>query len=339
MFRSATLRLTGWYLVILMSLSIIFSVVIYNVTCGEVGMRLDRFQSSIQQQSRGFMPPSVATISIKDSELDKAQTNLFIELFYVNFFILIAGGFASYYLARHHLSPIEKAHEAQSRFTSDASHELRTPLAVMKTELEVALRDKNASVNDLKEILSSNLEEVDKLAKLAEMLLNLSRLDNTKLKLSPINFNKIAKNIVKDFEQPQSRIKLISKKQAIIKGNEMAIADLIKILIDNALQYSPKESQININIYNQDHIVKFEITNLGAGIQPDKLQHIFERFFRADTSRTGGEQKGFGLGLSLAKKIVELHDGEIIASSIPNQKTTFTLVLPLYSNTQAKIQN
>lgn len=328
MFRSATLRLTGWYLVILMSLSIVFSVAIYNITCSEVSMRLDRFQTSIQQ-SRGFIPPNTTTMAIMDGELDKAQTNLSIELFYINLFILFAGGFASYYLARHHLSPIEKAHEAQSRFTSDASHELRTPLAVMKTELEVALRDKNASITDLKETLSSNLEEVDKLAKLAEMLLNLSRLDNTKLKIGPISLNKIAKGIIKDFNQPQSRIKLISKKQLTIRGNEMAIADLIKILLDNALQYSPKNSQIIINIYSQDNHAKFEITNSGPGIEPNKLQHIFERFFRADASRTHGEQKGYGLGLSLAKKIIELHDGGITVNSIPNQETTFTFALPL----------
>ena len=328
MFRSATIRLTGWYLVILMSLSIVFSVAIYNITCSEVSMRLDRFQTSIQQ-SRGFIPPNITTMSIMDGELDKAQANLSIELFYINLFILIAGGFASYYLARHHLSPIEKAHEAQSRFTSDASHELRTPLAVMKTELEVALRDKDASIVDLKEILSSNLEEVDKLAKLAEMLLNLSRLDNAKLKISPISLNKIAKGIVKDFDQPQSRIKLVSKKQLTIKGNEMAIADLIKILLDNALQYSPKDSQITINVYSQDDHAKFEITNSGPGIEPDKLQHIFERFFRADTSRTNSEQKGYGLGLSLAKKIAELHNGEIIVNSVPDHETTFTFILPL----------
>lgn len=291
-------------------------------------MRLDRFQTSIQQ-SRGFILPNTTTMAIIDDELDKAQTNLSIELLYINLFILIAGGFASYYLARHHLSPIEKAHEAQSRFTSDASHELRTPLAVMKTELEVALRDKNTSITNLKETLSSNLEEVDKLAKLAEMLLNLSRLDNTKLKISPISLNKIARGIVKDFNQPQSRIRLISKKQLTIKGNEMAIADLIKILLDNALQYSPKNSQIIMNTYSQNNYAKFEITNSGPGIEPDKLQHIFERFFRADASRTHGEQKGYGLGLSLAKKIVELHNGEITVNSIPNQETTFAFTLPL----------
>lgn len=339
MFRSATLRLTGWYLSILMILSIVFSIVIYNIASSEVETRLERFQTSIQQY-RGFIPPNTMTGVLRDKELDQAQANLSIQLLYVNFFILIAGGFASYYLAKHHLSPIEKAHEAQSRFTSDASHELRTPLAIMKTEIEVALRDKNATTNGLKEILSSNLEEVDKLAKLAEMLLNLSRLDSTKLKLGPVNLNKVTKSIIKDFNQPQSRINIDYKKQAIINGNEMAIADLIKILIDNALQYSPKDSQISINISNlPEKLVKFEITNSGPGIQPDKLLHVFDRFYRADSSRTGGEQKGYGLGLALAKKIVELHNGELSASSTPDIETTFTFILSLYSNVQAKTQN
>jgi signal transduction histidine kinase len=321
-----------------MSLSIIFSVTIYNMTSNEVEVRLERFQTTIQR-SRDITNPDMVPNTLLDDELSKSETNLSIELFYINLFILIAGGFASYYLARHHLLPIEKAHEAQSRFTSDASHELRTPLAVMKTEIEVALSDNNASVDDLKEILVSNLEEVDKLAKLAEMLLQLSRLDNTKIKLSPINLNKITQGILKDFNQPQSRILLTSKKQQIINGNEMAIADLIKILLDNALQYSPKNSQIKIGIRREDNKVIFDITNLGPGIQPDKLEHIFDRFYRADSSRTHGEQKGYGLGLALAKKIVELHDGELIASSAPNEETTFTFVLPLHSNSQAKSQN
>jgi len=338
MFRAATLRLAGWYLSILMIISIVFSIVIFNVATSEVETRLERFQNSIQQD-RNILLPKKAAGSLKDEEIEQAQNNLSIELLYVNIFILVAGWFASYYLAKHHLKPIEKAHEAQSRFTSDASHELRTPLAVMKTELEVVLRDKNATPEELRQILSSNLEEVDKLAKLAEMLLNLSRLDSTKLKLSPINLNKIARGIIHDFGQPQSRINLISKKSLIVIGNEMAIADLIKILIDNALQYSPKESQINIQITKQpNQTAKFAITNIGDGIQPDKLLHIFDRFYRADSSRTGGENRGYGLGLDLAKKIIELHNGQLFASSTPGKATTFTFVLNLHSNAQAKIQ-
>ncbi len=338
MFRSATIRLTGWYLLILMSLSIIFSVVIYNMTSSEVEMRLERFQTSFQQ-SRGFIPPNMTPASLIDDELAKSESNILIELFYANLFILITGGFASYYLARNHLLPIEKAHEAQSRFTSDASHELRTPLAVMKTEIEVALRDKTTSIDSLKDTLISNLEEVDKLTKLAEMLLNLSRMDSAKLDLGPVSLTKVAKSIINDFNQPKSRITLNSKKQQIVIGNEMALADLVKILIDNALQYSPKNSQITINISNHDNQAKFEITNSGSGIQADKLAHIFDRFYRADSSRTTGEHKGYGLGLALAKKIVELHNGELTASSIPDETTTFTLTLPIQSQPQAKTQN
>jgi signal transduction histidine kinase len=342
MFRSTTFRLTGWYLFVLMTLSIIFSVVIYQVATDEVGTRLQRFQTGIQQsqvQFQEFTPLPRATESLRVSELDKAESNLSIELFYVNLCVLIAGGFISYFLARRHLMPIEKAHEAQSRFTSDASHELRTPLAIMKTELEVALRDKSATVDDLKEILSSNLEEVDKLSKLAEMLLSLSQLDHTKLKLGPVNLNKVTKGIIADFSHSSDRIILSAKKQLIINGNEMAIADLVKILVDNALQYSPKDSQIFINIHQINQTAQLEIINTGPGIKPDKLSHIFDRFYRADSSRTGGKQRGYGLGLSLAKKIIDLHNGEIRATSIPDQTTTFAFSLPLVSSIQAKTQN
>ena len=338
MFRSTTFRLTGWYLLVLMSLSVIFSVVIYRVAYIEVETRLERFQTTLQGPND---PTPYITVAdgTRGTELNQVKTNLLIELFYVNIFILISGGFVSYFLAKRHLLPIEKAHEAQSRFTSDASHELRTPLAIMKTEIEVALRDKTATSENLKETLLSNLEEVDRLSKLAEMLLSLSRLDTNKLKLGPVNLDKIVKSIIKDFNQPLSRISFKSKRQQIVNGNEMAIADLVKILIDNALQYSPKDSKILINIDRLDNCARLEIKNSGPGIQPEKLPHIFDRFYRADLSRTHGEHKGYGLGLALAKSIAELHRGEIIATSTPDAETTFTLLLNLRSCAQVKTKN
>lgn len=339
MFRSATLRLTGWYILILMTLSIIFSIAIYRVMSDEIQTHLERFQTNLQQ-SQDFAPPPIRmTASLRDNEVRDATANLSIELVYVNLLVLLVGGFGSYFLARRNLLPIEKAHEAQSRFTSDASHELRTPLAVMKTELEVALRDDSATIDSLKEILSSNLEEVDRLSRLAEMLLNLSRLDHAKLKLGPISLNRITRSIIKDFGQSPDRISFTSKKHLIVNGNEMAVADLIKVLIDNAVQYSPKDSQISIKVSKFEHYAKFEISNTGPGIKPDKLPHIFDRFYRADSSRTNGKHKGYGLGLALAKNIVELHKGKLFASSAPDEETTFTFLLPLYSIIQAKPKN
>lgn len=339
MFKSATLRLTGWYLLTLMVFSIIFSVIIYQVATNELGARLERLESSfVSSNTNQPQPQSLTLESIRLIEQGKASANLSVELLYINLFVLVIAGLGSYYFARRSLAPIEKVHEAQSRFTSDASHELRTPLAVMKTELEVALRDKSATTDALKEVLSSNLEEVDKLTKLSEMLLSLSRLDSVKLKLSAVNFNKIVNDIIKKLKLPAKRFNIVARGHQVVYGNETAIADLVKVLFDNALKYSPKESVIGIDICKQDQFAKFEITNTGNGINPEKIPYIFDRFYRADSSRTNGEHKGYGLGLALAKSIVDVHNGELKVTSTLGEETTFILLLPLNSSVQAKTQ-
>jgi len=320
-----------------MSLSIVFSVAIFFVSTNEIQTRLTNFQTSIQGLIDPDQVPSSLNTIIHASNGIRVSDNLILALVYVNLVVLFGGGFLSYYLATQSLIPIKKVHDSQSRFTSDTSHELRTPLAVMKTELEVALRDKNATVDELKSVLSSNLEEVDKLTKLAEMLLNLSQLENTKLKLGPVNLNKVTHDIIDRLKIPKKRISISPGKQQIVWGNETALMDSIKVLVDNSAQYSPKDSVIRIDISNYDDVsVKFTITNTGAGIQPDKLPFVFERFYRADSSRTDSGNKGYGLGLALAKNIIELHNGTISASSTPDEETTFTVILPSYIKPKSK---
>jgi two-component system heavy metal sensor histidine kinase CusS len=210
----------------------------------------------------------------------------------------------------------------------------------MKMEMEVALRDKNASIEDLKEVLSSNLEEVDKLTKMSEMLLNLSRLEHNKLDVESIDLYKATRAVLDDFKQPVSRIDIVKGKRMAICGNETAITELIKVLVENSLLYSPKDSKVSIKLFRQGrHHGVFEITNHGPGILPEKLPNIFDRFFRADSSRTNGAKKGYGLGLALAKRIVELHDGELIASSTPGETTTFSFILPTKKDSQAKLKD
>ena len=102
------------------------------------------------------------------------------------------------------------------------------------------------------------------------------------------------------------------------------------------MQYSPHNSLISITISKQDEQGKFEITNTGPGIESDKLPYIFDRFYRADSSRTDNGHKGYGLGLALAKNIVESHHGRLIATSTPDVETTFVVLLPLHSLFQAK---
>jgi len=343
MFRSATLKLTAWYLVILMVISFVFSFAIYNLNFHEVNVRLENLQHGLMDPT--IKPPTIKITSFNErqdqlrmDQSEQAATQMILALLYINALILIVGGFGSYFLARRTLGPIEKAHEAQSRFTSDASHELRTPLAAMKAELEVYLRDDKLTLDEAKELLESNLEEVDKLIKLSEMLLKMARLDYDKLEKKQIDLVEILPSVLKPFSKYKKRFDITTRKQALLVGNEAAIMELMSILIDNAIKYSPERSRIHIRIFERRTMTGFEIKNTGTPINPDTLPHIFERFSRADNSRTESGKNGLGLGLAIAKKITEIHHGYIQTSST-DKETSFTFYLPNLRNIPAKIQD
>jgi two-component system sensor histidine kinase CiaH len=340
MFQSATLKLTAWYLLILMSISLIFSLVIHNIATTELHDRLDKLQTRFEHEADRVsfnipLPDRLDYIALRNAQYEAASKNLAIQLIYVNLFILAIGGAGSYFLARRTLRPIEEAHEAQSQFVSDASHELKTPLAVMKTELEVALNDKNLKIGEAKELLRSNLEEVNKLSILSATLLLLSQLDHDSLEKEKVSLNDITKQIIKKYDKSGRRITFTaSHKEYSVFANRTSLEELITILIDNALKYSPNKSLITIKTGKLNKNALFEITNTGKGIAATDLPHIFDRFYRADSARTKNSAKdGHGLGLSLAKRIVELHGGELSASSAPDHATTFTFLVPLFTKT------
>jgi two-component system sensor histidine kinase CiaH len=325
MFHSATLKLTTWYLGIIMLISIVFSFAIYQINFHEVTFRLENLQNSLLDITG---QPLTGTNAIRQAQSDQAALQMVLSLIYINVVILVAGGICSYVLAKRTLRPIEQAHEAQSRFTSDASHELRTPLAVMKAEIEVLLRDKKINPNEARELLESNLEEVDKLIQLSEMLLNLSRLDYDNLEKKRLNLIAVMTDALKNFKQSEKRFELTSRKDLHIEGNKAAITELMTILIDNALKYSDPESPIKIRLFQKALTAGFEVSNTGPTIESKALPHLFERFYRADSSRTNSTKNGYGLGLAIAKKIVDVHAGDITVISKRN-KTTFTFFVPL----------
>jgi signal transduction histidine kinase len=334
MFKSATLKLTGWYLLILMVTSIIFSMAIYESTFSEVTFRLDRLQNSLRLEP-GFVPDRPNSLTA--SEASDASAHIVTELLYANLVILVGGGFISYFLARRTLKPIEEAHEAQTRFTSDASHELRTPLAAMKSEIEVALRDKNSTKEELQSVLKSNIEEVDKLTSLSEMLLNLSRLDHDKLELTAIDIVDLAKQAAEIYDKSNRRVVIKAVQHPYVEANEAAVLELISVLVDNALKYSPEDSKVYIAISASNRHAKLSVKNSGPGIDAEALPHIFDRFYRADNSRAKHVNKGYGLGLALAKKIVEINKGQLTATSTPDKTTIFSVDLPLIQNRPSKI--
>mgnify|MGYP000863860333 CR=1 FL=1 len=332
-FESATLKLTGWYLMILMIISLLFSTIIYQLSTQEVSSRLESLQLRLEDDPRWLIPENSTLRSIRQGQADEAKVNIFFGLLYINLFVLGMGGVGSYLLARRTLRPIEEMHEAQSRFTSDASHELKTPLAVMKSELELALRDSSMKKQDYRQVVESTLEEVDKLTGLTHTLLQLSRMDLASIDLTErVDINQQLKHVQKLLDS-KSRIKLkLSKQAAIAEGNESMLRDLFVILVDNALRYSPESSPVEVTSTATGKSVTVRISNAGKGISADDLPKIFDRFYRADSSRTSqSASKGYGLGLSLAKNIADTHNADIQVVSEPSKQTTFTVVIPKIS--------
>jgi signal transduction histidine kinase len=330
MFKNAYLRMTVWYVAILMVISVVFSVWVYHEAMQEVHSGLNG-AFSVRLQDR-FGPLSRQDF---DTALQKQYTDsqgrILGNLLLLNSAVLIIGGFASYGLARRTMRPIERAVEAQNRFTADASHELRTPLAAMKTELEVSLRDLSLTKADMKELLESNLEEINRLSDLSQALLTLARPGET-LHMSAIDTGPIVKEVCQRL-QPLADAKKITirdeLKAATVISEAKTLATIIGILVDNAIKYSPKASEITVVTRRQDNNGLIIVTDHGPGIPVADLPHIFDRFYRADSSRTTQTVAGHGLGLSIAQKLVVAMRGSIIAQSTPGKGCVFTVKLPI----------
>lgn len=304
-----------------MSLSLIFSFWVYHEATRELKTGLYAKPQNLDSEIRQL------PVVFVQQRIKEGRQRVFVNLAFFNAGVFIAGSTISYFLARRTMRPIKDAMAAQDRFTADASHELRTPLAVMKAEIEVALRDKKRTKKETDELLKSNVEEIDRLSNLAEGLLTLSHTNsksNNKTEVSEViakaisRFEKIAakKNIKIKPNQLKSRIVLI---------NNTDLDKVITILIDNAIKYSPARSVINISMLTKDTQVIIEIADNGQGISKNDLPHIFDRFYRTDTSRS---EQGYGLGLSIAKKIIEYNDGSISVKSQLNHGSTFIITLP-----------
>lgn len=333
MFASATLKLTVWYLVILIAICLVFSFIIFELSTSEISSRLERLQIRVEGSSETLILPGPLTLTdLRVDQTEEAKASIFVGLMYMNLAVIALGGVGSYLLARRTLKPIEEAHEAQSRFTSDASHELRTPLAIMKSEIQVAMRDSGMKPKQYRELLESNLEEVDKLAQLSHSLLQMSRLEYGDIQRSDrVDIAKIAKSAAASLKIPPQRLNFtFPDRPVVIDGNESTLNDLLHILLDNAVKYSPADTPITLSLTSNGRTCRLTITNEGKGISQADIARIFDRFYRSERSRSSSGQgpSGYGLGLSLAKKIVGLHDGSITAASTPGKTTSFTVTLP-----------
>jgi len=338
-FKIARLKLTSWYLLIVMAISITFSVVVYKISLREIGTFNHRQSVVIRSfpQSK-FIIPFLGIEEferLREAQLNDLKKALVKKLFLTNTIILILAGISSYFLAHKTLQPIEQAMDNQNRFTSDASHELRTPLAAMKLEIEVALRDKELNFNEAKKLLKSNLEEVEKLENLSNSLLKLASFENRQVKKSVFFEVQKAVDSAIDRIKKSAKSKNISIEKEIsnfkLKGDESSFTDLIVLLLDNAIKYSGSGSVISVVSQKEKKNSLIKIIDRGIGIKRTDIPYIFNRFYCADQSRSKEIYTGYGLGLSIAKRIVEIFNGQILVESKIGEGSTFIIKLPLIS--------
>ena len=214
MFKNAVARLTLWYMLALIVLAAIFSVTLYQVSTTELNnlqTRQDRQEVQLQNSFQGLLPPQFQQMDAQRlAEIDDSKRNIAFRILYLDIVVLAGIGLLSYWLAQRTLQPIEESVEAQNRFTADASHELRTPLTAMRTELEVALRDKHLGLAESKALHASTLEEIVKLESLTSSLLQLARTDKEAglAGMKPLAVSHIITAAVEHAQPLQSRVRL-----------------------------------------------------------------------------------------------------------------------------------
>lgn len=333
--HKGSLKLAGLYLTIIMFISLFFSVSIYELSTRELDRGLKRPAAVLEDGPlRGIVRETREALKQENEAIyQEAKNRISERLVFTNAIILIAAGFLSYYLAVRTLKPIEEANESLERFTADASHELRTPISAMQSEIEVALMNPKLKLSESKAILQSNLEELAKLTALSDGLLKLARVGNGSLPRQPVNMRGLIKSSVKDIESSaKSRkvaIKVSGNSDISVLGDKSSLAEALKIILDNAIKYSPEKSEVEVRVSHNQKQVTIKVQDQGIGIKATELPYIFERFYRADSSRSKSKVEGYGIGLAIAKNIIELHRGTISVVSEPEQGSIFTVKLPL----------
>jgi heavy metal sensor kinase len=249
------------------------------------------------------------------------------------------------------LARLESRFEQVRRFSADASHELRTPLTVLKGEIEVALRTQR-SAGEYRQVLASTLEEVERMARMVDELLLLSRADAGALRWEsePVELDRLVEEVAKQTDvlaRPKEiRVSLTEMAPLMVRGDAQRLKQLLLNLADNAVKYTGPGGQVSLGLravtaeghpaetsaedQTAGEYAEIVVRDTGVGISAEDLPRIFERFYRADPARSR-QAAGAGLGLCISQTIAEAHNGRIEVESTPGGGSTFRVLLPLQS--------
>lgn len=313
-------RLALSYLAVIMTLSLVFSVIIYIITAVQLNRPLPPGEHSQQ-------PPELAERQFNrrlERRNSETRGSVVMSLIVLNGVMLLVGYWLSLLLARRTLEPIERAIRAQVQFVSDASHELRTPLAALMTTNEVALRKKTLDEKKARVVFQRNIDEVEKLRKLTDNLLQLTQVDNQQIEKQAVDMAELIRDIV-DRYQPVADKKQVALDMQVVSVTHVvavaAVTQILGMLIDNAIKYSPPGSTVVIRLDGQT----LSVVDQGIGITKEDQARIFDRFYRSDEARTRGHSSGYGLGLAIAKAVADKNGYQLSVKSEPGRGSTFSL--------------
>lgn len=271
--------------------------------------------------------------------LDITQSNktlfeLFITLLIVGLAMLFVIFFISLYFANRAIRPISETWERQKQFIADASHELKTPLSIITANYDALLANQEETIKSQLKWFDYMKIGTDRMTKLINELLTLAKIGETNkgIQKSTFNISETTRDTVSAMEaaavKKGIKLSLAIEPDIMIKGSPESIKQVVEILFDNAVKYVNNNGEIDISLIRSKRHVSFSITNSGEGIAYQDLPKVFDRFYRTDPSRAS-ENNGYGLGLSIAKSIIESAGGRISVSSVEKEYTTFSFTIGL----------
>ncbi len=230
------------------------------------------------------------------------------------------------------LARLENTFLQMRRFAADAAHELRTPLTVLKGGIEVALRT-DRSPDEYRQVLTSSLEEVERLIRLAEDLLLLSRTSaGVEESRGPVELEAITLDVLDVGARLAATtgvaVRLAGATSAVVLGNGLDLRRALLNLVENAVKYTPPGGKVELSLARVDGHAELRVEDTGPGIDPAHAERIFQPFVRLDSARTR-EDGGAGLGLAIARSIVTSHGGTLSVQTAPGAGSRFTIRLPL----------
>ncbi len=237
--------------------------------------------------------------------------------FFVTMVILAIMFLISDYMAKKAIEPVEKSWEKQNQFVADASHELKTPLTVILANMDIMQANKDSTIWEQNKWIENTKSEATRMAELVGDMLFLARSDanmDQQYNFEELNFTSVVEDCVLTFESVAFEKGMTLSSQVApdlyAYADQTRIKQAVMVLIDNAIKYSGENGHIFVQAEGNQKNVKLTVANTGTEIPKEKQEHLFERFYRVDESRTR-ERGGYGLGLSIAKNIIEAHGGTI----------------------------